>query len=58
MIRQATVVATTPRVMVRWAGGDVPLRTSDTLASLLLDDRVLVAEDDNGGWYAIERIGP
>lgn len=56
MIRLATVVETLPRVKVSWSGGTVPLRSSDTLASLANGEKVLVAEV-NGDWYAIERVG-
>lgn len=57
MMRLATVVEVTPRVRVRASGGEIVLRASATLGSLLVGDRVLVTEADNGGWYAIERIG-
>lgn len=59
IVHLATVVSTGARVVAAWSGGEVTLRSSDTLSnpSLAAGDRLLVVQADNGGFYAIEYIG-
>lgn len=56
-VHLATVVQTSPRVVARWSGGEVTLRSSATLdtVDLVVGDQVLVLQADNGGFYAIDR---